>query len=191
MNTTLIIAISTCLFVFFPLSQTVQGVGETYRQWWQSSLPYLVVACRKRQRVRGGHWHSQRIHSSKLRLSQQTQNWVCTQLDGAVDQHANQWEEWSAWCRQRGERPRMASSLSHTRRCVAAIGFGAAPHYNLITIHLLWQDCAKRRRGWFPLKTEDKTCWCTTQAFYFPPRTTLFALYFWAGARLHKCGGVY
>lgn len=37
----------------------------------------------------------------------------------------------------------MASSLSHTRRCVAAIGFGAAPHYNLITIHLLWQDCVK------------------------------------------------
>lgn len=143
MNTTLIIAISTCLFVFFPLSQTVQGVGESYRQWWQSSLPYLVVACRKSQRVRGGHWHSQRIHSSKLRLSQQTQNWVCMQLDGAVDQHANQWEEWSAWCRQRGERPRMASSLSHTRRCVAAIGFGAAPHYNLIIIHLLWQDCVK------------------------------------------------
>lgn len=103
----------------------------------------FVAACRKRQRVRGGHWHSQRIHSSKLRLSQRTQNWVCTQLDGPVDQHANQWEEWSAWCRQRGERPRMASSLSHTRRCVAAIGFGAAPHYNLITIHLLWQDCVK------------------------------------------------
>lgn len=37
----------------------------------------------------------------------------------------------------------MAWSLSHTRRCVAAIGFGAAPHYNLITIHLLWQDCVK------------------------------------------------